>query len=170
MLKGAETHCTLVTVAHGISFYAQTTVKSSSSLCEPRNIPFPSGTFLPLSSAWAVSMLSLMTVPVCFAFMATDEAAQPTLWLPATCSLLPAHPRTRSISCCLWQLPLLHSPCYFSLLGVKGSFQDTPLSFLCNPGISLINSTCAGSVMSIWLQAFISVTTCAQHEVLSLRL
>lgn len=100
------------------------------------------------------------------AFVAADEAAQLTLWLPAARSLLPAHPRTRSISCCLWQLLLLPSPCCFSLPGVKGSFQDAPFCFLCNPCISLINSICAGSVMSIWPGAFISTAGCVQHEML----
>jgi len=146
-----------------ITFSAQTVAKNSSSLWKSGDIPFPSSTSLPLRSA---------RQPLCsaLAFMATDEAAQLTLWLPATCSLLPAHPRTRSISCCLWQLLLLPSPCCFPLTGAKSSFQDAPFCFLCSPGISLINSICTGSVMSIWLQAFISTAVCAQREMLPLSL
>lgn len=145
------------------SFSAQTLVKNSSSLWEPGVSPSPAALSC-LSAQLGQSLRSDL------AFMATDEAAQLTLWLPATCSLLSAHPGIRSISCCLWQLPLLPSPCCFSLTGVKGSFQDAPFCFLCNPGISLINSTCTGSVMSIWLRAFISTAGCAQREMLPLSL
>lgn len=126
-----------------MNFSVQTMVKNSSSPWQPGALLFPA----------ALSCLSAqLGQPRCSprAFVATDEAAQLTLWLPATHSLLPAHPRTRSISCCLWQLLLLPSPCCFSLTGVKGSFQDAPFCFLCNPGISLINSICTGSLMSIW--------------------
>lgn len=67
------------------------------------------------------------------------------------------------------------SPCFPVLVAfhsqvLKGSFQDAPFCFLCNPGISLINSTCTGSVMSIWLRAFISTAGCAQREMLPLSL
>lgn len=126
-----------------MSFSVQAMVKNSSSAWQPGALLFPA----------ALSCLSAqLGEPHCSAraFVAADVAAQLTLRLPAARSLLPAHPRTRSISCCLWRLLLLPSPCCFSLTGVKGSFQDAPFCFLCNPCISLINSICAGSVMSIW--------------------
>lgn len=84
--------------------------KGSRSLQEPRDISFPTRPSSPLSSVWAAPLASGTTALIRFASMATEEAAQSTPWLPATRSPLPAHPRTRAISGCLWQLPALRSP------------------------------------------------------------
>lgn len=162
-LKGAEMQHTLLTGVMAIGFSTRAIVKNSSSSWEPEIPPSPAA--LPCLS-------TQLGQPLCSALasLAMDEAERLTLWLPATRSQLAAHPRTRSMSCHLWQLPLLTNSYCFSLTGITGSFQDAPFCFLCSPGISLINSICAGSVMSIWLQAFISTAGCAQHDMLPLSL